>query len=301
MSAVARFDRAKNVDGGDIGAGEGAIVHHLFDARADRRDLRGEIGEAARPVADHGRETREPSVGHEAALDHAAEHVRIDVAAAEQKDDALAREFGKLSGKAGGQGCRGRTFDDAFFQFDDAQDRERDLLLVHEHDLVGVLARNLECVVTDLGNGETVGQRRARLDANRFSGAQCSGETGDVIGFDRDDSALAGRNVFTASETPASRPPPPTGTMTASRSGHLRDNLEPGGSLTGDDGGIVVAVDVGEAFLGSRSRGRALWLRRNPCPCSTTVAPSFWQLLILMSGANFGITTVAGTPNNRPW
>ena len=165
MRAVARFDRAKNVDGGDIGTGESAIVHHFFDARADRRDLRGEIGEAARPVADYGRETRKPPVRHEPALDHPAEHVWIDVAAAEQEDDTLAREFGKLPGEAGCEGRRGGAFDYAFFQFDDAQDRERDLFLVHEHDLVGVLARNLERVALHLGNGEPVSQSRTRLDA----------------------------------------------------------------------------------------------------------------------------------------
>ena len=37
MLAVTRLDGAQDVDGGDIGAGESAIVHHLFDARADRR------------------------------------------------------------------------------------------------------------------------------------------------------------------------------------------------------------------------------------------------------------------------
>ena len=41
MRAVARFDRAKDVYGGDIGTGESAIVHHFFDARPDRRNLRG--------------------------------------------------------------------------------------------------------------------------------------------------------------------------------------------------------------------------------------------------------------------
>ena len=57
MRAVARFDRAKDVYGGDIGTGESAIVHHFFDARADRRDLRSEIGEAARSVSNYCRKT----------------------------------------------------------------------------------------------------------------------------------------------------------------------------------------------------------------------------------------------------
>ena len=190
MRAITRFDRAKNVYGGNIGTGESAIVHHFFDARADRRNLRGEIGEAARPIANYCRKTRKSPVRHEPALDHAAEHVWIDVAAAEQEDDTFAREFGKLPGEAGCEGRRGGAFDYAFFQFDDAQDRERDLFLVHEYDLVGVLARNLERVAPDLGNGETVGQSRLRLDANWFSCAQSGGKTGDVIGFDGDDLRL---------------------------------------------------------------------------------------------------------------
>ena len=187
MRAITRFDRAKNVYGGDIGTGESALVHHFFDARADRRNLRGEIGEAARPVANYCRKTRKSPVRHEPALDHPAEHVWIDVAAAEQEDDTLAREFGKLPGEAGCEGRRGGAFDYAFFQFDDAQDRERDLFLVHEHDLVGMLAGDFEGVAPDLGDGEAVRQSRPGLDQDRFSCAERRGKTGDVIGFDRND------------------------------------------------------------------------------------------------------------------
>src|SRR5262245_14537812 len=92
MRAITRFDRAKNVYGGEIGTGESALVHHFFDARADRRNLRSEIGEAARTVANYRCKTRKSPVRHEPALNHPAEHIWIDVAAAEQKDDTLARE-----------------------------------------------------------------------------------------------------------------------------------------------------------------------------------------------------------------
>jgi hypothetical protein len=59
-----------------------------------------------------------------------------------------------------------------------------------------------------------------------------------------------GRKVFTASETPGEQ------TATAHRHDdrveirHLRDNLEARRSLTGDDRGIVVAVDIGQPLLG---------------------------------------------------
>ena len=75
-------------------AGEGAIVHDLFDARAAGCDLRGQIGQAAGPIADDGGEAAETAVRDEAAFDHAAEDVRIDIAAGKQKDDALSSEIG---------------------------------------------------------------------------------------------------------------------------------------------------------------------------------------------------------------
>src|SRR5450432_1302001 len=120
MSTVARFDGAKDVHCGDVGAGKGAVVYDLFDTRADGGNLRREIGKAARPVTDHGTETRESPIRHEPALDHASEHVWSDVAAAKQQYDALAGELGELPGNTGRQWRRGGSFDDAFFQLDDA-------------------------------------------------------------------------------------------------------------------------------------------------------------------------------------
>ena len=38
MLMIPRLDRADDIDRRDIGTGEGAIVHHLLDARANRRN-----------------------------------------------------------------------------------------------------------------------------------------------------------------------------------------------------------------------------------------------------------------------
>jgi hypothetical protein len=72
MLMVSRLDRAKDVHSRNIGAGEGAVVHHLFDARASGGDLRGEISEPARTIADDGSKSAEPTIGHQAALEDAA-------------------------------------------------------------------------------------------------------------------------------------------------------------------------------------------------------------------------------------
>ena len=64
-------------------------MQDLLDTRAAGCDLRCQIGQAAGPIADDGGEAAEAAVRHEAALDHTAEDVRIDITAGKQKNDAL--------------------------------------------------------------------------------------------------------------------------------------------------------------------------------------------------------------------
>ena len=52
----------------------------------------------------------------------------------------------KLAGKTGGERRRGGPFDDAFFQFDDAKDGERDFFLADDDGLVGMRLRDRESV-----------------------------------------------------------------------------------------------------------------------------------------------------------
>ena len=62
MLMVSRLDSAKDIDGRNVRTGECAIVHHLFDARARRSNLRGEIGKAAGTITNHSGESAEPAV-----------------------------------------------------------------------------------------------------------------------------------------------------------------------------------------------------------------------------------------------
>ena len=94
---IARFDRAQDVNGGNIGAGEGAIVHDLFHAGAGGGDLRGEIGQTAGTIADDGGETAQATVCDKAAFDHATQDIGIDIAPAEQKHDPFAGELRQLT------------------------------------------------------------------------------------------------------------------------------------------------------------------------------------------------------------
>ena len=144
MLVISGLDCAENMNGRNIRAGESAIVHHLLDARAAGGDLRCQIGQSARPIADHGGEAAKPAIGHQTAFDDATEHVRIDVPAAEQENNALAGEFGQLSRQTCGEGSRGGTFHDAFLELDNPQNRNRDLFFAHGQAAVDEILRDVE-------------------------------------------------------------------------------------------------------------------------------------------------------------
>ena len=79
---VSGLDRAENVYRGNVRTSEGAVMDHLFDARARRSDLRRQIGQATRPIADDGGESAKAAVRDQTTFDHATKDVRINVAAA---------------------------------------------------------------------------------------------------------------------------------------------------------------------------------------------------------------------------
>src|SRR5438270_5690961 len=121
MFVVASLNRAKHVYRGNVRTSEGAIVHHLFDACAGRGDLRGEVRQTTGTITNHRAETAEPPICDQAALDYATKHVRINVAAAEQKYHALARQIAQFARQTGSDRRSSCAFDNGFFEFDDAQ------------------------------------------------------------------------------------------------------------------------------------------------------------------------------------
>jgi hypothetical protein len=118
---ISCFDGANNVNRGNIGAREGAIVHDLLDAGAGRRDLRREISQAARSIADHSGEPAEPAIRDEAAFHDPAQDIRVDISSAKEENDAFSGEFRKLTGKASRQGRGRRAFHDAFLELDNSE------------------------------------------------------------------------------------------------------------------------------------------------------------------------------------
>ena len=93
MLAVSRFHRAKDMHGRNVRAGKGAIMHHLFNARAAGGDLRGQISQTTGPIADDSGKTRQPSIGDKAALDDPAQDIGIDISSTKEKHDAFTGEI----------------------------------------------------------------------------------------------------------------------------------------------------------------------------------------------------------------
>ncbi len=83
MLLVPGLHGAQDMDGGDVGAGESAIVQDLLDAGTGGSDLGCQISQSSRPIADNGGEPGKSTVGDQATFDHATQDIRIDISAAE--------------------------------------------------------------------------------------------------------------------------------------------------------------------------------------------------------------------------
>ena len=77
-----------NLNGEDVAFDPSSFVHHVFDRNSDFAKSSGQLGDAARTVADGDRELDQATVGGQAAFEAAAKDGGVDVAAAQQDDDA---------------------------------------------------------------------------------------------------------------------------------------------------------------------------------------------------------------------
>ena len=265
MRAITRFDRAKNVYGGEIGTGESAIVHHFFDARADGRNLRGEIGEAARPVANYcrKRESR-PSATSPRSITRLSTFGSM-LPPQSRRTTRLPASSGSCPER---QAARVVAAAPSTTPFSNSTMRRIASAICSSFTsttLIDETARCRKALLAHLRDGETVRERRSDLNPNRFSSPERRGKTRDVIGLDRDDLHLR-PHIFHCERNSGEQP------ATADR--HDNRHRDPGpprgsrarGSLPGDYRRIVVTVKS-PVPARPRSHGRALSLQ-NACPAA---------------------------------
>src|SRR5207244_8048823 len=150
-----------------------AIVYDFLDPCPVRSYFRSQLGQTTRPIADHCSESAQATIRDQTALNHAAEHVRINVAAAKQENHTLSEKLLQFSGHARGERRGSRAFDDALLQFNQAQDRQRDLFLTDDHDEIHKRSCDLKCIRTDLWNCESVRERRTHSNFRWFACFEC--------------------------------------------------------------------------------------------------------------------------------
>ena len=116
MFAVTGLHGANDLDSGNIGATEGAIMGDIFHARAAIGDDLGETREATRTITNSRAESREATIIHESAFNDSTEHRRIDISSTNSQRHILAREFWELARHHGCEWRGGGAFNHRFFQ-----------------------------------------------------------------------------------------------------------------------------------------------------------------------------------------
>ncbi len=109
---------------------------------------------------------------------------------AKHQHDPLALEHVELAAEEGRERRRASTFDDAFLEFDQAQDRERDRSFVHRHDAIDDALDDGERRIAQPADREAVGQRVRKRDGRRRVRVECSGEARRTLRLDPDDRDL---------------------------------------------------------------------------------------------------------------
>ena len=113
------------------------------------------------------------------------------------------------------------------------------------------------------GNGETVGERGLGLDPDWFSFPHGCRKTGDVFRFHRNDPGLRPQ-TFDGKCHSRQQATAAHGHDHGIQIGHLLHDFESHCALPGDDGWIVVAIDVSEATFIPDAHGHAPSPPQNP-------------------------------------
>jgi len=121
------------------------------------------------------------------ALDNAAVRQWINVAAGQHKDDFSASEFRDLPAQQRCQSSGAGAFNDAFFQFGQAQDCQREIFFLDLNHPMNQRSRDGEGVPTGFRHGQSIGKCVPRRHMNRFTRIQSGSEASGIRRFDADD------------------------------------------------------------------------------------------------------------------
>src|SRR5262245_4028039 len=190
MIVTPRLQDQVDLDSADLQVGEGAVVGHFEDVCADGRRVLADAGQFAGAVAAQNADANHASVLGQAALDDLRQQVRINVASADDHRDVLIFNPGDLVEENRGQPGGASAFDDGLFDFEQFQDRARDLVFADSDDVVNVTSGDFDGAIASAFDGQAVGDGRLRGDLHILVRAQSRFQAGVILGLDADDAGL---------------------------------------------------------------------------------------------------------------
>ena len=160
-----------------------------LDADAAFGHVLGEARNAARPVADSGAEANEALVGGQAAIDDAAQHSGVDVAATQRHHHVLAPELAEQgpARQDGGEARGAAALDHELLHLDEAEHGDGNVQLAHAAGAVDAAAGHLERNVAHHGHVQAVCERGALEAVDGVAGGERGGVTRAVLRLDAHD------------------------------------------------------------------------------------------------------------------
>src|SRR5262249_1199372 len=116
--ASARLQYQVNLDPSDLQVGEGAVVSHFEDVRADGGRVLADSSQFGGAVAAQNADANHTTILGQAALDDLRQQVRVDVSAADDHRDVLVLDPRYLVEENRGQRGGATAFDDGLFNFE---------------------------------------------------------------------------------------------------------------------------------------------------------------------------------------
>ena len=121
MIGIARLDDAMHCNRADIVLGKSAVMGDVDDAGAFLGNKTSKARQSAGAITDCSGEAAQPAIGCQAAFNYPAEHVQINISAAQWQYYFLALKVRRHSGKTGSQRSGACAFDNCLLQLHQPQ------------------------------------------------------------------------------------------------------------------------------------------------------------------------------------
>ena len=246
------------VDGGlaEVELGEVADVGELEDVRAGRGDRGEQVGEAAGAVGDEGRDPDAAALGDLVAVDRRGEQSRVDVAAGE---DRRGRSPSASAGSTAPLISAATAIAPAPSVTSFARSASRTIASTITSSPTVTMPssqRSISGRVSSPGRLTAMPSAIVRaLGVSTGSWAAIESAIAAQPSAWTPITSIEGSWSFSAIASPLASPPPPTGTSTRRRFGHLGGELDADAGLAADHVGVVEGVDELEPVGGRRLAG----------------------------------------------